>query len=82
MPKSLELPKDQVWVRWICECCKKTGLFTVPKDGNGTWPADITLGIHRTTNLRCAIKDVTMRGGQDGVFEIVLERGKSSARNA
>lgn len=84
MPTSMRLPEGQIWIRWICECCKKTALFTIPKNGagSGTWPFEISLGMHRELSRGCKMKDVTLRGGHDGVLEVVMERGKSSARSA
>lgn len=79
MPKKLEHPDGQLWVRWICHCCKKSGLVSLPGkgQGSGTFPFEVALGIHRTIMKSCNVKDVTMRGGTDGVLEVVLERGKS-----
>lgn len=78
MPESLKIPKGQMWVRWICESCRREGLFTVPKNCNGTWPFDITLGLHRTVTRTCSIRDVTMRGGTDGVLEVILAKKKGA----
>jgi len=76
---SAKPPEGQLWIRWVCKCCNKIGVFSAPRTGqlSGNFPFEITLGIHRTISRSCRIKDVTLRGSKEGILEVVLQRGKS-----
>jgi len=70
-------PDGHIWIRWCCSVCKQTALFTIPKDGTGTWPFEISLGMHREISRQCKFRGVTLRGGLDGILEVILDCRKA-----
>ena len=76
-PKRVNVPEEQIPIRWICNVCCKNGIFTIPKNSAGQIPFDVALGIHRTMSLRCKMHDVTLTAGKDRVLQVVMSKDKS-----